>query len=92
MLAQVRNAVVHGDAIISEHWFRKLRSSNLEKEYAGTHIPGIGYTLDFREEPVQEAIQRLREYGLAIYKAVSDKGEYSVLLYNHDEGITEWKR
>jgi len=92
VLADVRNAVVHNGEIIAERRYRRLKSAGLDRFFPGEHIADEGYVLDLTPEVAQDSIERVREYGLAIYKAVSAAAEYPVTLYDPDKGMTVWRR
>ena len=92
VVAAVRNAVAHNEGILRNSEFKKYRSSNLENEFPGSHEDEVGYVLVPTHDVALKTIERLREYALVIYKAVSEAADLPVLIYDHEKGITTWGR
>ena len=92
VVAAVRNAVAHNEGILRNSEFKKYRSSNLENEFPGSHEDEVGYVLVPTHDVALKTIERLREYALLIYKAVSEAADLPVLIYDHEKGITTWRR
>jgi len=92
VVAAVRNAVAHNEGILRNSEFKKYRSSNLENEFPGSHEDEVGYVLVPTHDVALKTIERLREYALVIYKAVSEAADLPVLIYDHEKGITTWRR
>lgn len=92
VVAAVRNAVAHNEGILRDFVFEKYRSSSLEKEFPGNHEDKVGYVLTPTYDVTLKTIQRLREYALAIYKAVSEEAKLPTLIYDHEKGMTTWRR
>jgi len=92
VVSTVRDAVAHNEGIVGSANYEKYRSSGLEKEFPGELEDAIGYVLKPTHDVALNAITRLREYGLVIYKAVSETANLPVLIYNHEKGITTWRR
>lgn len=90
--AAVRHAVAHNEGILRDSEFEKYRSSNLESEFPGSHEDEVGYVLAPTHDVALKTIQRLREYALVIYNAVSEAANLPTLIYDHEKGITAWHR
>ena len=92
LVAVVRHAVAHNEGILKNYEFEKYRSSNLESEFPGSYEDEVGYVLAPTDGVALKTIQRLREYALVIYKAVSTAADLPILIYEHEKGITTWDR
>ena len=90
VVAAVRHAVAHNEGILRDFEFEKYRSSNLESEFPGSREDEVGYVLTPTHDVALKTIQRLREYALVIYKAVSEAATLPTLIYDHEKGITTW--
>lgn len=92
VVAAVRHAVAHNEGILRDFEFEKYRTSNLESEFPGSREDEVGYVLAPTHDVALKTIQRLREYALVIYKAVSEAANLPTLIYDHEKGITTWRR
>lgn len=89
-LSAVRNAVAHNLGIVDTRRYKKLKSSGFEKEYAGHADPDVGYVLTPTAATAWKVIRTVREYALAIYRAVSDTADVPTPIYDHERGMTVW--
>jgi len=92
VLSAVRHAIVHNDGIIPAQRWRKLRCGGPKMRFPGREIGDGGYLLDVTPEAARDAIVRLREYGFAIYKALSAAAGCHAMLYDPAKGMTVWRR
>lgn len=92
VVAVVRNAVAHNEGILTVDEYKKYRSSNLAEEFPGDVEDDVGYVLKPTHDVALNTIKRLREYALAVYKAVSEAVNLPTLIYDHEKGITTWRR
>lgn len=92
VLTAVRNAVAHADSIIEPSKLRKLDAALLTAHFPGESDAEAGYVLNLTPDVARDTITRLREYSLAVYKAVSAAAKCPVTLYDPDEGMTIWGR
>ncbi len=92
VVAAVRHAVAHNEGILRDFEFEKYRSSNLESEFPGSHEAEVGYVLAPTHDVALKTIERLREYAVLIYKAVSEAANLPTPIYEHEKGITTWHR
>jgi len=91
-LAGVRHALVHREGVIRPEEWRKLKSGGRKVRFPGSETSDASYVLDITPDAANNTIARLREYGLVIYKAVSEVAGYPVTLYDPDRGMTIWHR
>jgi len=89
---KVRDAVAHNEGVLRAAVYEKYRTSNLERHFPGELEPGIGYVLKPTPENVTKTIRTLREYGVAIYKAISGAKGFPASLVGKDGEITTWQR
>jgi len=90
--AQVRHAVAHNEGILEQESYEKSRLSGLEKYFPGDLEDDTGYVLKPTPETTVKAIQTFREYGVAIYKAVSDALGFPATILGLNGEITTWRR
>ena len=88
----VRHAVAHSDGVLSDDEYKKYCSSGLERNFPGELQEDVGYVLKLTPDVAMKTIRTLREYALAIYKAVSEAMDLPAVIYDHDRGITTWRR
>jgi len=89
-LAGVRHAIVHSEGVIRPEEWQKLNTGGPKARFPGSETSDGRYVLDITPDAAQDTVERLREYGLAIYKAVSEAAECPVTLYDANEGMTVW--
>jgi hypothetical protein len=88
-----RNAIVHGDGgFVSPKQLRRVDRMLLEKTFPGTHVSGRGYVIELTPDTARDVIERLREYGLAIYNAASAAVGVEARMLGPDQIITKWRR
>jgi hypothetical protein len=88
-----RNAIVHGDGgFVSPKQLRRVDRMLLEKTFPGTHVSGRGYVIELTPDTARDVIERLREYGLAIYSAASATVGAEAHMLGPDRIITKWRR
>lgn len=90
--AGVRHAVAHNEGILSQQIYERYRSSGLEKHFPGDLEADTGYVLKPTLESAARAIRTFREYGVAIYKAVSQAHGYPATLLGPNGELTTWQR
>ena len=88
----VRHAVAHSDGVVRDDIYRKYRTSGLARDFPGELQADTGYVLKPTPEVAMRTIGTLLEYALVIYKAVSAAMNLPAVLYDHDIGITTWRR
>lgn len=92
LVAAVRHAVAHNDGVLSDVYYKKYRDSGLESHFPGELELDTGYVLKPTPEVVKKTIRTLREYGVAIYKFVSEARDLPARLVGQDGEITTWRR
>jgi len=92
MLSGVRHAIVHCEGVIAPTKWRKLKTGGRKVRFPGSETSDASYVLDITPNAAHNTIARLREYGLVIYKAVSEAAGCPVTLYDSDKGMTVWRR
>jgi hypothetical protein len=91
-LAAVRHALVHSEGVIRPEEWQKVKSGGCKVRFPGSETSDASYVLDITPDAAHNTVVRLREYGLVIYKAVSEAAGCSVTLYDSDRGMTDWCR
>jgi len=92
VVEQVRHAVAHNEGVLREEIYTKCSDSGLEQHFPGRLEPGTGYVLMPTSETSARALRTLREYGLAIYKTISEAKGIPATLVGRDGEITTWNR
>lgn len=92
LVAAVRHAVAHNDGVLSDVHYKKYRDSGLESHFPGDLETDTGYVLKPTPEVVQKTIRTLREYGVAIYKFVSEARDLPARLVGQNGEITTWRK
>ena len=90
--AQVRHAVAHNDGILPPEIYERYRSSGLEKYFPGELEADTGYVLKPTVKTTATAIRTFRDYGVTIYKTVSEVHDLSPTLLGPNGEITTWQR
>jgi len=90
--AQVRHAVAHNEGILAPETYERYRSSGLEKHFPGELEADVGYVLKPIAETTTKAIRTFREYGVAIYKTVSEAHGFQATLLGPKGELTTWRR
>lgn len=88
----VRNAVAHNEGILTEEAYERYSSSGLRKHFPGELEEGAGYVLKPTSETTAKTIRTFREYGVAIYRLVSEAQDLPARLVGQDGEITTWRR
>jgi len=91
-LAGVRHALVHSEGVIRPEEWQKLKRGGRKVRFPGSETSDASYVLDITPDAAHNTIARLREYGLVIYKAVSEAAGCHVTLYGSDKGMIVWLR
>jgi len=92
MAAAVRHAVAHSEGILKQTDYKTYGSSGLEEHFPGELEEGTGYVLKPTLDSTAKTIRTFREYGVAIYKTVSEAQGFSPVLVGPDGEITTWRR
>lgn len=92
VVEQVRHAVAHNEGVLREEIYTKCRDSGLEQHFPGRLESGTGYVLMPTVETSTTALRTLREYGVAIYKAISEAQGFPAILVGEEGRITTWNR
>ena len=92
LAAHVRHAVAHNDGILRSEKHEKYRSSGLEKHFPGELETDVGYVLMPTAEATMKAIRTFREYGVAIYKTISEAHGFPATLLGPNGDLTTWRR
>jgi len=88
-LAAVQHALVHSEGVIRPEEWQKVKSGGCKvRFFPGSETSDASYVLDITPGAAHDTIARLREYGLVIYKAVSEVAGHPVTLYDPDRGMT----
>lgn len=90
--AQVRHAVAHNEGVLGIVDYEKYRSSGLEKHFLGELEDDTGYVLKPTSETTTRAIRTFREYGVAIYRSISEARGFPATLVGPDGEIITWRR
>lgn len=90
--AAVRHAVAHNEGVLRDADYEKYRKSGLEEHFPGEMEAHTGYVLKPTPEVAKKTIRTLREYGVAIYKFVSEAQGLPAGLAGQDGEITTWRR
>jgi len=90
--ARVRHAVAHNEGILSPEVYERYRSSGLEKHFPGELETDTGYVLRPTLQTSAKTIRTFREYGVAIYKAVSEAHGFRATLLGPNGELTTWRR
>jgi hypothetical protein len=88
----VRDAVSHNEGVLRVDVYKRCSSSSLRKHFPGELENDTGYVLKPTPETVKETIRTFREYGVAIYKAVSDAFGFPATLLGPNGEVTTWRR
>jgi len=92
VVEQVRHAVAHNEGVLSEETYKAYCTSSLEQHFPGKLEPSTGYVLMPTAETAARVLRTLREYGLAIYKTISEAKGLPATLVGRDGEITTWNR
>lgn len=90
--AAVRHAVAHNEGVLRDADYERYRKSGLEEHFPGEMEAHTGYVLKPTPEVAKKTIRTLREYGVAIYKFVSEAQGLPARLVGQDGEITTWRR
>jgi len=88
----VRNAVAHNEGILRKADYERYCSSGLEEHFPGELEEDTGYVLKPTPESTAKTIRTFREYGVAVYKAISEAHGFPAALLGPDGEITTWRR
>jgi hypothetical protein len=93
VFAGVRNAIAHSSGgIVVPEKLRRLDMVVLDQHFPGTHISEMGYAIEMTPDAARDVIERLREYGLAVYMVASAATGCKAHLLGPDGALTEWRR
>ena len=92
VVAAVRHAVAHSEGVLRDVDYKKYRNLGLEEHFPGEVEAHTGYVLKLTPEVAKKTIRTLREYGVAIYKFVSEAQGLPAGLVGQDGEITTWRR
>ena len=90
--AAIRHAVAHNEGILRKEVYEKYRDSGLEEHFPGELEEDAGYVLKPTPKTAARAVRTFREYGVAIYKSVSEAHGFPATLAGPDGEITTWRR
>jgi len=92
LAARVRHGVAHNEGILSPMVYERYRSSGLEKHFPGELEADTGYVLKPTLQTAAKTIRTFGEYGLAIYKAISEAHGFPATLLGPNGSLTTWRR